>query len=145
MNWGTLDPIASYVLMKKKAYTRPVAANIASEYWEAIDEVSDAALEPQCVAEWMRRREETRSAITEDQHLPPSEIPVELIEDFSEYAGSNLRVLPAIGEHRIDWYDPAGFLLAQSRIPENWRVLNAAETDFMLDPSASVVTWHRYV
>jgi len=145
VNWGTLDPIASYVLTKKKAYTRPVAANIASEYWEVIDEVSDAALEPQRVAEWMRRREETRSAITEDQHLPPSEIPVDLIEEFSEYAGSNLRVLPAIGEHRIDWYDPAGFLLARSRIPENWRVLNAAETDFMLDPSVSVVTWHRYV
>jgi len=50
-----------------------------------------------------------------------------------------------MGEHRIDWYDPAGFLLAQSGMPENWQGLKTTETDFVLDPSSSIVTWQRYV
>jgi superfamily II DNA/RNA helicase len=145
VSWGTLDPIASYALTRKEAYTRPDAADIAQEYWEAVDEISDAALEPMLVAEWMRRREEARSTAAEDQRLPQSEIPVELVEDFSGYTGAKLRVLPAMSEHRIEWFDPAGFLLAQSSIPNYWQGLKSTETDFVLDPLSSTVTWQHYL
>jgi len=145
VSWGTLDPIASYALTKKEAFTRPVASDIAAEYWESVDEISDAALEPKRVAEWIRERGQARSAVEEDQGLPQSEIAVDLIEDFSEHTGTQLRVLPAVSEHRIDWYDPAGFLLAGSNIPEHWQNLKTTETDFVLDPSSSVVAWRRYV
>jgi hypothetical protein len=145
VNWGTLDPIASYALTKKMAYTRPVASDIAAEYWEAVDEISDAVLQPTRVAEWMRGKEQARFSAAEDQLLPQSEIAVELLEDFSDYTGAQMRVLPAVGEHRIDWYDPAGFLLAQSGVPENWRGLKPTETDFLLAPSSSIVTWQSYV
>ena len=145
VNWGTLDPIASYALTKKEAFTRPVASDIAAEYWESVDEISDAALEPKRVAEWMRGKEQARSAAEEGQRMPQSEIAVELIEDFSDYRGAQLRVLPAMGEQVIDWFDPGGFLLARSGIPENWQRLKASETDFVLNPSSAVVTWQRYV
>jgi hypothetical protein len=145
VSWGTLDPIASYALTKKEAFTRPVASDIAAEYWESVDEISDATLEPKRVAEWIRERGQAKSAVEEDQGLLQSEIAVDLIEDFSEHTGTQLRVLPAVSGHRIDWYDPAGFLLARSNIPEHWQNLKTPETDFVLDPSSSVVTWRRYV
>jgi len=145
VRWGTLDPIASYALTEKEAYTRPVATDIAAEYWETVDEISDAALNPKRVAQWMRGRKEARSTSKEHQRLPQSSIPVNLIENFTGYTGTQLRVLAAIDEHRIDWYDPGGFLLARSLVPRNWQTLKVTETDFMLDPSSSIVTWQRYV
>ena len=145
VSWGTLDPIASYALTKKEAFTRPVASDIAAQYWEAVDEISDVALEPKRVAEWMRGREQARSAVEEDRGLPQSEILVELTEDFSGHTETQLRVLPAVSGHRIDWYDPAGFLLARSDVPDKWHGLKATETDFVLDPSSSIVTWQHYV
>ena len=97
------------------------------------------------MAEWVRRREESRSTTTVDQRFRRSEVPVDLVEDFSDYTGSQLRVLPAMGENGIDWYDPAGFLLARSPIPQSWQRLDLAETDFMLKPNSVVVAWQRYV
>jgi hypothetical protein len=145
VSWGTLDPIASYALTKKEAYTRPVASDIAAQYWGAVDEISDAALEPIRVAEWMRGREQARSAVEEDLSLPHSEIAVMLIEDFSGHIGAQFRVLPAVSGPRIDWYDPAGFLLARSDVPDKWHRLKTTETDFVLFPSSSIVTWQHYV
>jgi len=145
VSWGILDPVASYVLARKAAFTRPVARDIAADYWESIDEVTDAALEPRRVTEWMRKRKQAVGASKEDKCLPPNEIPVNLVEDFSSYTGPKLRVLPATEKHQINWYDPAGFVLARSDIPENWQGLGGAAIDFVLDPSSSVVRWQRYV
>jgi len=145
VSWGTLDPVASYVLTEKEAYTRPIAAQISVEYWEEVDEINDAVLEPTRVAEWMSRWQGGRATIEEEQLLPGREIPVELREDFSRYTGTQLHVLPAIAENQIYWYDPAGYLLAQSNVPENWHNLNTYEVDFMLDPSATIVTWQYYL
>ena len=145
VSWGILDPIASYVLARREAFTRPGARDIAADYWGAIDEATDAALDPRRVAEWMQRRKQAVGASKEDKHLPPSEIRVSLIEDFSSYTGPKLRVLPVIENHRIDWYDPAGFVLASSSIPEYWQGLEGSAVDFVLDPLASVVEWKYYV
>lgn len=145
INWGTLDPIASYALTRKEAFTRPVASDIAAQYWEAVDEISDSALDPRRVAEWMRRWEQARPAVEEDRGLPHSEIGVALTEDFTEHIGTKFRVLPAVNGHRIDWYDPAGFLLGRSDVPDNWQGLRTTETDFILDPSSEIVAWQNYI
>jgi superfamily II DNA/RNA helicase len=145
ISWGTLDPIASYALTKKVALTRPVALDIADQYWTDIDEISDAALEPRRVIERMQPKEPTRSKMEEEQRLPYNEIDVALAEDFSEHIRTQFRVLPAISGKRIDWYDPAGFLLAYSEVPENWQGLRVAETDFILDPSSKTVIWRDYI
>jgi len=115
-------------------------------FWTArVDEITDAALEPKLVSEWMRRREGASPTATEEQHHPQGKIPVGLVEDFSEHTQSRFRVLPAIGEDRIDWYDPAGFVLARSDVPEDWQGMKVDTTDFMLDPAVSLVTWEPYV
>jgi hypothetical protein len=132
-------------LTKKEAFTRPIASEISAEFWESIDEISDAALEPKLVAEWMSEREQARFVTEEDWPMPQSEIPVNLIEDFSKYKGPRLRVLPATNERVIDWFDPGGFLIARSNIPENWHLLKVSESDFMLDPSSEIVAWQNYV
>lgn len=145
ISWGTVDPIASYALTKKEAFTRPVASEIAAEFWESIDEISDAALEPKLVAEWMNERGQAKFVLEEDRSMPQSEIPVELIEDFSEYEGPQLFVWPATSEHVIDWFDPGGYLIARSDVPENWERLKVNESDFMLDPSAAIINWQHYI
>jgi len=145
VSWGTLDPIASYALMRKKAFTRPAASGIAARYREAVKEVSDAALHPERVARWMRGREQARPAVEEERSLPHSKIAVELTEDFSKHTGTQFRVLPAVSGQRIDWYDPAGFLLARSDVTDEWQGLGITETDFILDPSSKTVTWRHYV
>ncbi len=145
ISWGTLDPIASYALTKKEAYTRPVASDIAAQYWAAVDEISDAALEPRRVVEWMRGREKARSEVEKERSQPHGEIAVTFTEDFSGHMGTQFRVLPAVRGEQIDWYDPAGFLLARSDVPDNWQGLRTAETDFILDPSSETVAWQDYI
>lgn len=145
VNWGTLDPIASYALTKKESYSRPVASDIAAQYWESVDDISDAALEPKRVAEWMRVREQARSEVEENRSLPHSEIAVTLTEDFSGHTGTLFRVLPAVDRQRIDWYDPAGFLLARSDIPDKWHTLRITQMDFMLNPSSKTIAWQDYI
>jgi hypothetical protein len=145
VSWGTLDPITSYVLSKKETFTRPVASDIARNYWENVDEISDEALEPERVAEWMRSRWQARSVTEEGRDQPQSEIPVTLTEDFSSHMDTHFRVLPAADMDRINWFDPAGYLLARSIVPENWQGLNISETDFILNPISSTISWVQYV
>ncbi len=145
VSWGTLDAVTSCVLSRKDAYTRPVAASIAAAYWEAIDEITDAALEPRRVAEWMRARTAVSTAGAEEDEMQPQQVNAELLEDFSAYSGPPLRVLPSVDGQRITWYDPAGYLLARSDRPQNWRRLDPMKFDFVLDPTSSVVTWQHYV
>jgi hypothetical protein len=145
VSWGTLDPIASYALTTKEAYTRSAATNIAAEYWKVVDEITDSTLNPERVTKWMSKRGETRFAEIKYHKIPQSKFSVKLIEDFSNYTGSQLRVLPGTNEHLINWYDPAGFLLAQSEIPDNWKGLTTTETDFFLDYVTATVTWKPYL
>jgi len=143
--WGTLDPVASYVLTKKEAFTRPVASDIATQYWESIDEINDTALEPRRVIEWMRDRIQSRSSVEDVRNFAQNEIAITLSLDFSEHLETQFRVLPVVSEDRIDWYDPAGFLLAHSAVPDNWQDLITSKIDFILDPSSEIVAWEVYV
>lgn len=145
ISWGTLDPVTSYVLARKHAYTRTSAAAVASEYWEGIEEITDAHLEPRHIHEWVRGRLGAEASHEQARLSGQSQFPADLLADFREYAGPNCRVLPLADERFVNWYDPAGYLLARSAKPEEWQDRDSATYDFLLDPRASVVSRELYV
>jgi len=145
ISWGMLDPIATHLLTRKEAYTRPDAAVIAKEYWNNVGEISDAVLEPRLVDKWIFERKDARATIEDERYPTQRKIPVTLVDDFSTYTGPKLRILPVKEKHHIDWYDQAGYRLAESSISKDWPYFLFKDTDFFLDPQSSIVTWQDYL
>jgi len=146
ISWGVLDPIASCALSKKEASTRPIALEIAQQYLETIDVMNDTALEPLRVTQWVRDRQVLQSPMENQvRQFPQREITVNLAEDFSDHLETQFRVLPAISNERIDWFDPAGYLLASSNVPENIHIFDLSKLDFFLNPNSRTIVWEYYV
>lgn len=145
VSWGTLDPVASYILARKEVFTRSDAKNIAAEYWASIDSIMDADLDPRLVSEWITRKTPLNIVVSA-QPAETYEMKVELLEDCSSCRERKFRVLPVLSdENNINWYDPAGYILAKSKIPDHWNSKESAKYDFILNPMSLMVTWRQYL
>lgn len=144
ISWGTLDPVASYVLSRKAAFTRHDAADVAAEYWGTRTEIIDTDLKPPIVSDWMDNRQGWPEVESFDFWMPASPMEAILTDDFSGYTGKPLRVLPATSEGQLRWFDPAGYELARSTVPTGWRNQQAYDHDFFLNVREGVVTSSPY-
>jgi len=143
--WGTLDPVASYVLSRRLADARPDAEALAGEYYNQLDlqELGDP-LDPAAIRTWAAslhasRLPETTSAI-------PSTISVRLSSRIADAAGlGRWRVVPLLRDDHIDWADVAGYVLAGSDRPAGWDESALREYDFVLDAVESVVESAPYL
>ena len=122
ITWGTLEPVAAYLLAQGMEFTRENTEKAAMIYYQSnsIEEVgTNNLLDPRKIRDWalqslkVKRKEKTTS--------PPSNIQVELKRDFRQTSNHTWRVLPVTkGDKSINWFDPAGYLLAVSITPDNW-------------------------
>lgn len=70
---------------------------------------------------------------------------VQLQRDFGHTKRTKWRVLPVEVEHRLYWYDPAGFPLASCGRPSNWYEDFMNDYDFVLDSNSSIVISGSYI
>ena len=144
--WGTLDPIAAYLLSQGMEVTREDAEKAAVIYYsDKSSEISNpnTLLDPREIRKWASQS--LKSNKPTSPLRPQNGISVELKRDFEKSQISQWRVLPVEGDQNLEWYDPAGFLLATSKIPDGWSTQFFIDYDFVLDSSRSIIISTPYI
>ena len=143
--WGTLDPVSSYILSQKAAFTRPDAKIIAHEYRNGISKFEDSDFKPTQIKKWLALRlpEEKKA----QKHKRVRKIAATLLVDFSRSSiNEGIYVWPTEGSaNDIYWLDAAGYLIAKSPAPDDWQLVVGGSFDYFLKISSSVIRITRYV
>lgn len=142
--WGTLEPVAAYLLAKNIKTTRGDAEEAAELYYnEQYHPIPDELLNAATIRNWIEAqyRQNHYAASTK----PPEYIKVDLLRDFSKVTNTQWRVIPIEVDNEIHWLDPAGFPLAICRKPKDWEPYNLNTFDFVLDTSNAVISSTPYL
>jgi DEAD/DEAH box helicase len=146
--WGTLDPVAAYLLAKvEDVTTRKQAEELAQTYYQYI---SEREPEPNEYLNAVNIRNWTEQSFSNvERHLPtpkpPNRINVTPLKDFSKAPSKKWRVVPVEVGNKIQWFDLAGVPLAICQKPENWQPDFLNTYDFTLDAENRIVSSSVYV
>jgi superfamily II DNA/RNA helicase len=143
--WGTLEPVAAMLLAYRIAWTRDRAESIARDYYanRPAEESANERLNATTIREWVTSLKNQEQPVS--QQKPPEHIAVALQRDFGDAASQTWRVVPVRNDQALQWFDPAGFLLAVSQEPTGWRSGYLNDYDFILDPSERKVRSEKYL
>ncbi|KAF0247023.1 MAG: DEAD/DEAH box [Planctomycetota bacterium] len=146
LTWGTLEPVAAFLLARGGAVTRPDAEGKALLYYESLGEEmpSRDKLDPRTIRDWAL----AANGAPEPNPPPvePRDVPIELSMQASEFRMTHLRIVP----HKIEgggviWTDSAGYKVGSTPsgfFEEQW---SAALEDFVLDVALRTVRVTRYL
>ena len=138
--WGTLEPVAAFLMSKRYAWTRKEAEDIAEDYYkENNSDDPNELLNPSTIRDWCKKRfPRKRGAVGQQGKVRYS---AELLRDFSNQDKKEWRVIPVTLENDLVWTDLAGFPLAKSKKPKNWNPNDLNIRDFiLLDKEKSVIS-----
>ena len=132
--WGTLEPVAAYLLSIGIVVTRPDAEELAQEYYQTqtLGKTPNEQLNATAIRKWTKTRLKQKQTINASG--PDSVIEVQLLRDFSKASSKKWRVLPVLKDSMLHWLDPAGFPLATCAKPVNWQEDYLEKYDFWLHP-----------
>lgn len=145
VTWGTLEPVAAYLLARRVADARPDAEALARRYYDELDvrEMGDP-LDPGAIRAWATTLQG-----------PPSRGRVAALADRIDaqltphLAGAQdigrWRVVPSGADAQIQWLDVAGYLLAESKVPAGWSEQAVHDHDFVLNTVERVVEVSPYL
>lgn len=119
ISWGTLDPVAAFLLARGDAVDRPQAELDAKAYYDGrpAGEDANALLDPRTIRAWVEERQPVRAARTGTATIA---IEVKCVRPAEEYRQQRLVVLPLVEVDAIVWLDPAGYEVARSIKPGDW-------------------------
>ena len=143
--WGTLEPVASYLLARGGTITRREAESASQLYCQHLspDLGTNEKLDARMVRDWADAY--VGAGRTVNRSSPPSEIPVTYLRDDLRGSPQQLfRVVPLLNTDEVQWSDPGGFHLASSNISVSWSQEFFREFDFVLDAQKEVVTSRPY-
>jgi len=142
--WGTLDPIVAYLLGHGRAWTRKDGEQLSRDYVKLHrDSSANEILDPSLIRKWAARLYEDPKGDVEEGRRPP--LPVKLERLFPEEQPRRWRGLPALFKSRIQWVDPAGFVMATGNVPRDWNPSWLFERDFFLDVDSRQVFSQPYL
>lgn len=147
ITWGTLDPVAAFLLARGRFTTRSQAELEASEYYtehSLFDDIEpNLILDPTMVRDWSLLR--SPPSLSNNLLSPPEKIVSKLMRDFKGQETREFRVIPVIKGTQIEWYDCAGYPLATSDLPKEWSSTFLQTFDFFLLPSKNLVRSSKYL
>ncbi len=119
VTWGTLEPVAAFLLARGDAVDRPQAEQDARAYYDALPEdiAANDALDPRTVADWLNARRPSPKAPRAARRLV---LRVRLVRSADDYQQPRLSVSPLESENELIWIDPAGYTVALTNKPTNW-------------------------
>lgn len=142
--WGTLDPVASYLLSNGLHITRVDAERNAELYYlEHSNLNSNEILNPLIIREWTNTLMSKNSK--ENILTPPKIIEADLLRDFPSNFKGEWVVIPIEVDAEIIWIDPAGYPLAISKKPIYWEENFINNYDFILDVQHKLVKSNKYL
>lgn len=144
VTWGTLDPAAAYLVAKNLATTRAQAEGLAAGYYtsEFAAAVTDP-LDPRAVRRWAESVFVPVDAARAVR--PPRTVKVTTLEDFSAEERNRWPVLPWVSDKGVEWFDPAGYRLAQGGNSEEIQPLSVTDFDFVLNSQKNSVEVMPYL
>lgn len=119
ITWGTLEPVAAFLLVRGAAIDRSQAEQDAQLYYDELpqDIEPNDALDPRAIRKWVdSRRVLPEEAVAVRQFV----IRCQLVRPPADYRQPRLIVLPVEVNGQLGWVDPAGYLVARSRKPRAW-------------------------
>lgn len=143
ITWGTLDPVAAFLLARGDAVDRPGAEADARSYYEdlAQDANPNDVLDPRQIRDWVGAR---RIRIGETITSTELGINAVLARPAADYLSTRFSVLPIdIGDSLI-WIDPAGYTVARSEKPRDWPE-KPSTFEFELDVSRATIEGKTYL
>lgn len=144
LTWGTLEPVAAYLLAKNIETTRKAAEEDAKVYYnDRLYQVPDSLLNASEIRRWAESQYKQARYISSGK--PSERIKVRLLRNFTLLENKQWRVVPVESEDELRWFDPGGFPFAVCRKPSNWKESFVKEYDFILDTSNAVITSNSYL
>ncbi|WP_114860703.1 DEAD/DEAH box helicase [Azospirillum brasilense] len=143
VNWGTLDPVAAFLLARGNAVNRRQAEADAKLYYEERSTETDAnnLLDPREIRDWVHSRcgvSEIASTRTEIA------LPAKLIRPADTFLMENVSVSPLSSIEGLTWLDPAGNVVAKSDRPEEW-IDDPEHYDFDLQVRTATIFGSAYL
>lgn len=143
--WGTLDPVAAFLLSSGVSLTRAEAEQQAGAYYALFANVDDnALLDPRTVRNWVTETfPRTPATPTQTAQVV---LQAQLLDSAIQHTLRTYRVLPISETSSIGWIDAAGYLLARSSqnalrdLEGQWQAF-----DFLLDARTGQVTASAYL
>lgn len=142
ITWGTLDPVAAYLLARADAIDRPHAEADARRYYEALpkDLSPNDELDPRRIRDWIGAQS---PGLDEAAGAAAFRIEAVLVRQLADYASPRLSVAPIEVDDGLIWIDPAGYIVARTDRPGEW--LDEPEAfEFELDIPAARITGNAY-
>ncbi|HEY4035842.1 MAG TPA: DEAD/DEAH box helicase [Ktedonobacteraceae bacterium] len=143
--WGTLEPVAAYLLSKNMETTRASAEEVAKSYYEEQPSEQDTneLLNASTIRDWATKHYSREKNLP---HLrPPDRMQVRLHQDFSKLETIQWRVIPTEVDKTLYWFDPAGILLAVCARPSIWNDSFLNSYDFMLNTDEKIIYSKAYM
>lgn len=142
ITWGTLDPVAAFLLARGEAIDRPQAEADAQAYYDSFPHDVDAndVLDPRLVRDWVGSRREQPGISSDSQEIV---LNVTLARPPNAYRIPHLSVLPLESSSNLIWIDPAGYVVARSERPTEWPDVPLS-FEFLLDVSNARIMGHAY-
>ncbi len=143
--WGTLEPVAAYLLARGIEVTRAEAEKTANRYYdEFVKELPfNERLNVAHIRDWAVTISKQKQSLSHNR--PPLQMSVNLLRDFSHSKNPQWRVLPVENDKNIYWFDPAGYPLAVCKKPENWQADFLDQYDFILSSVEEIVISSAYI
>lgn len=119
VNWGTLDPVAAFLLARGNSRDRTQAEADAQDYYAQLEAGTSAndKLDPRRIRDWVEAR---RSVVPPQRISSDIVLDVRLQRPARDYVSRQLSVLPLASGDGISWIDPAGYLVAYCDRPAHW-------------------------
>lgn len=142
ITWGTLDPVAAFLLARGNAISRPQAEADARAYYESLpaETSPNDALDPRRVRLWLEARQLPEEA---PRIAPLYEIQVVLTYGARAYVHEHLSVSPIDNGEFLTWIEAAGYRVALSPKPINWPD-TPSSYEFTLDVAEGRITGTLY-
>jgi len=143
LSWGTLDPVAAFLLARGDALDRPQAENDAKAYYQVQLDGADAnaILDPRTIRHWVEARTTSRPA---QGNLTSIAIETALVGQAAEFRQARLTVWPTDNQGAVSWIDPAGYEVARSTKPDGWNE-QPSRFQFELDVASRYVIGEPYL
>ena len=143
ITWGTLEPVAAFLLARGDAIDRPQAEMDARTYYDSLpDDISaNDALDPGTVRDWVDARRVRRD---EPIAIRALTIQATLERPADDYLQPKLNTMPVVTDNRLIWIDPAGYVVATSEKPVNWPD-NPSTFEFDLDVRNEEIVGNAYL
>lgn len=142
ITWGTLDPVAAFLLARGNAVSRPQAEADARAYYEGLPAGTSPndVLDPRQVRMWVH----TRHIAGEDLTVEELRINAILTRQSADYVAPFYTVNPIEYDNELLWIESAGYKVARSTKPQNWPE-NPLNFEFKLNVLENIIVGTPYL